>query len=103
MELPHVQELYAELKENENFQVLAVEINDDRDGADTFIEENGLTFIFTEADRNFVETKFNTAYYPNSFLIGKDSRIKQHWVGFTEGEEEVVREAILEELQNDGR
>ncbi len=103
MELPHVQELYAELKENQDFQVLAVEINNDREGADTFIDENGLTFIFAEADRNFVETNFNTAGYPNSFLIGKDSRIKQHWRGFREGQEETIRKAVLEELQNNGR
>jgi len=103
VELPHVQELYTELKENKDFQVLAVEINDDRDGADTFIEENGLTFLFATADRNFVETKFNTAGYPNSFLIGKDNRIKQHWRGFTDGQEEMIRTAVLEELENDGR
>ena len=102
MELPHVQEMYEELKEHEAFQVLAVEINDDREGAEAFIEENGLTFIFAEADRNFVETKFNTAYYPNSFLIGMDSRIKQHWVGFREGQEEVVKEAVLEALKEEG-
>ena len=102
MELPHVQELVEELKNHEEFQVLAVEINDDRAGADRFIEEHELTFIFADADRNFVETKFNTAYYPNSFLIGKDSRIKQHWVGFRDGQEEVVRTAIMEELKHDG-
>ena len=102
MELPHVQELLGELKEHEEFQVLAVEVNDDREGADAFIEEHGLTFTFADDDRNFVETKFNTAYYPNSFLIGKDSTIREHWVGFREGQEEVVKEAILEALKADG-
>ncbi|MFC1628591.1 TlpA family protein disulfide reductase [Gemmatimonadota bacterium] len=101
MELPHVQEMYAELKEHEDLQIIAVEINDDREGADTFIEENGLTFIFTEANRAFVESKFNTAGYPNSFLIGKDSRIREHWLGFREGQEVTIMEAILKALNND--
>ncbi len=101
MELPHVQEMYTELKDNEDFQVLAIEINNAREGADTFIKEHGLTFTFAEANRAFVESKFNTAGYPNSFLIGKDSRIRQHWLGFRDGQEVTMKEAVLEELQND--
>ena len=93
--------MYGELKDNKDLQILAVEINDDREGADTFIDEHELTFIFTEADRAFVESRFNTSGYPNSFLIGKDSRIKQHWRGFQEGQETVIRDAILRELKID--
>jgi len=101
VELPHVQTMYGELKDHEDLQILAVEINDDREGADTFIEEHGLTFTFAEANRAFVESKFNTSGYPNSFLIGKDGRIKQHWRGFRDGQETMIKDAIVEELNND--
>lgn len=100
MELPHVQTIYEKLhEEHPDFQVLAVEINNDRDGADEFIAEHGLTFIFASADRDFVGEKFNTAYYPNTFLIGRDSRIKQHHVGFRESDAENLEREILELLQ----
>ena len=46
MELPHVQKIYQRLsKQYDDLQILAVEINDDRKGAEDFIKENGLTFL----------------------------------------------------------
>ncbi len=103
MELPHVQKIYEKLsKKYDDLQIIAVEINDDREGADKFIEENGLTFIFAAADREFVKEKFNTAYYPNTFIIGRDSRIKQHHVGFRDGQEETLERELLTELDSAG-
>ncbi len=98
MELPHVQKILEKLNKNDGLQILAVEINDDREGAEEFIKEHSLTFTFAEADRNFVETNFNTSGYPNSFLIGRDGRIRQHHRGFREGQEVQLEKEILEEL-----
>ncbi len=100
MELPHIQTMYEKLHpEHPYFQVLAVEINNDRDGADAFIAQHGLTFIFASADRAFVGEKFNTAYYPNTFIIGRDSRIKQHHVGFRDSDAENLERELLAELE----
>ena len=97
MELPYVQKIYEKYSD-QGFQVVAIEINNDRKGAEKFIKENGLTFIFSEADRKFVKDYFNTAIYPNSFIIGKDSRIKQHHIGFKKGDEVKLEKEILAEL-----
>ena len=100
MELPHVQKIYENFSEKfDDFQVLAVEINDDREGADLFIEENGLTFIFSEADRAFVTEKFNTAGFPNSFIINRDAVITMHKLGFRDGDEVTLAENLLKELE----
>ena len=100
MELPHVQKIYEKFSQKfDAFQVLAVEINDDREGADRFIEENGLTFIFSEADRAFVTEHFNTAGFPNSFIINRDSAITLHKLGFRDGDEVSLAEKLLEELK----
>ena len=100
MELPHVQKILEKLsKEHEEIQVWAVEINDDRKGADEFIAENELTFTFATADREFVQEKFNTAGYPNSFIIGRDSKIKQHHLGFRNGDEVNLESELLAELE----
>ena len=99
MELPLVQKIYEDLKKPEELQIVAVEINEDREGSEKFIKENGLTFIFAEANRKFVESNFNTAGYPNTFLIGKDSRIRQHHRGFRSGQEEQLQQEIVEELK----
>jgi len=98
VELPHVQKIYEKLNKTEDLQILAVEINDDREGAETFIKEHGLTFIFAEANREFVETNFNTSGYPNTFLIDREGRIRQHHRGFREGQQVELEKEIVEEL-----
>ncbi len=100
MELPHVQKILEKLNQNhEDFQVWAVEINDDRKGAEEFIAEHELTFTFATADRDFVKEHFNTAGYPNTFIIGKDSKIKQHHLGFRNGDEVNLESEVLAELE----
>lgn len=101
MELPHIRDIYNELSaDHPDLQIIAVEINDDRAGAETFIAENNLEFIFAEADRAFVKEHFNTAGYPNSFIIDRDKVITHHHLGFKEGQEESIKEELLSELAN---
>jgi hypothetical protein len=96
VELPHIRDVYNSLTEEyPDVQVIAVEINDDREGAEAFIEENNLDFIFSEADRDFVKEKFNTAGYPNNFIIDRDKTIKMHKLGFRPGDEKVIKEELL--------
>ncbi len=99
MELPLVKQIQEELKDRTGLQILAVEINADRAGADKFIAENGLSFIFATADRNFVETNFDTRGYPNSFIIGQDGRIKRHHLGFQADQAPTLKAELLEELE----
>lgn len=101
MELPLVKQIQEELKDRPELQILAVEINDDRAGADRFIAENDLHFIFATADRDFVETNFDTRGYPNSFIIGKDGRLKQHHLGFRAEMAPTLKEELLAELDKE--
>lgn len=96
MELPRVQPIFEKYRD-QGLQVLAVEINNDRAGADKFIAEHGLTFIFAAADRAFVKQYFNTATYPNAFIIDREGRIREHKIGFKAGDE-VELEAKLKEI-----
>jgi peroxiredoxin len=93
VELPRLQTIYQEI-DNPDFQIIAAEVNDDREGADQFIAENGLTFTFADADRVFVKRYFNTAGYPNSFIIGRDGVIVEHHRGFRAGDETAIKEKL---------
>jgi hypothetical protein len=99
VELPLVENMRRELADQPDLQIVAVEVNDDRTGAEKFIQENELGFIFAEADRDFVETWFATAGYPNSFLIGRDRRIRSHHLGFAPEMAPVIRRELLDELR----
>jgi len=99
VELPRINEIYQELSgQYDNLQVIAIEVNNDRAGAEAFITEHDLQFLFSEADRTFVKDKFNTAGYPNSFIIDAEGVIRQHHLGFRAGDELHVKEELLELL-----
>ena len=44
-------------------------------------------------------TWFDTAYYPNTFIIGQVGRIKQHHVGFRGGDGGNLEREVLSELE----
>lgn len=96
MELPLLNEVKKGIN-NDDFQVLAIEINLDREGADKFIAEKGLDFTFAYSDRIFVKKYFDTAGYPNAFVIDRDGKIVKHKTGFKAGDE-VALEGIFREL-----
>lgn len=99
MELPQIQKIKEKYADYKELMFIAVEINNDRAGAEKFIKKEGLEFIFSEADRDFVKKYFNTAGYPNSFVIGKDLKIKAHHLGFRAGDEEKIAEELLAQLK----
>ena len=99
MELPQIQKIKEQFKDHKDLVFLAVEINNDRPRAEKFIKKEGLDFIFSEADRAFVKKYFNTAGYPNSFIIGKDLKIKAHHLGFRPGDEKKIAKELLAELK----
>lgn len=96
-----MKEVFNELSTSHpDLQIAAIEINDDRAGAEAFIEEHELNFIFSEADRDFVKEHFNTEYYPNTFIIDRDAVIRDHKVGFKVGDEVGIKEKLLTLLNN---
>ena len=97
-ELPRLKTIADELN-NDDFQILAIEINLDREGADKFIAKHGLDFTFGSADRIFVKKYFNAAGYPNSFIIGKDGKIIKHKAGFKVGDEVHLEEIFTDLLK----
>lgn len=99
MELPQIQKLKEKFAEHKDLQFVAIEINNDRVNAEKFIKKESLEFIFSEADRDFVKKYFNTAGYPNSFIIGKDLKIKAHHRGFRPGDEKKIAKELLAELK----
>ena len=85
LELPKLKQVTGAL--GRDLQVIAVEINNDKEGAEEFIYNNSLPFTFASADRVFVKKYFNTEGYPNTFLIDREGVIRQHELGYQAGQE----------------
>ena len=96
MELPRLQELYDQYKD-QGFQVVAVEAKRDTERATKFIQEKGLTFTTLENgedDAEVVASIFKVRSFPSSFLIDRDGKVMYFHLGFEAGDEERLEDEI---------
>lgn len=91
MELPHVQKIYQDLK-NDGFAVIALEARGDRAGAEKFMREKGISFPnLYDTNGEIGRNDYGVYAYPTSFIIDKEGMIRYRHIGFQEGMEEDLR------------
>lgn len=70
-EMPHMEEIYKEYKE-QNLEIIAVNIRENQDKVNEFMNENGLTFpVLLDLDGK-VSDQYNIASIPTSYFINSD-------------------------------
>lgn len=97
-EMPALQKLYEEL--GGEIEILAVNILEERDVVDAFIEESGYTFPIAYDEKGEISNKYPTAGIPYTVIIGKDGKASEIFVGSKGAEEqyEKFRNALDEAL-----
>lgn len=81
-EMPHLQQLYEELKDNENFQLLTISI--DALGAQIvkpFMERHKLDFTTLLDPKGSIKKTYNTTGVPESFIINQKGIIVDKIIG----------------------
>lgn len=97
MELPRIEKLWNDLKE-QDVSFIAVEARQDTERALSLIQEHSLSFTLLEngeEDNDIVKTLFNVRAFPTTFIIDKKGKVIYFHLGFEEGDEE----KYLEEIQ----
>lgn len=100
MELPRLEQLWNDYREK-GFSVVAIEANQDREGAEKFIGENKLTFTFVEdleGDGEVVQNIFGVRGFPTTFVINRKGKVLYAHLGFSEGDEAMLEEQIKQLL-----
>lgn len=119
-ELPHLQELWNDLRDNEDFTMLVVGREESAETVAAFKAKNGYTFpMALDPDRSATGKtgKFADSYIPRTYVISRDGTILFQATGFCELDEnpanleigqfyqsELVRlrKIVDEELMNKG-
>jgi peroxiredoxin len=99
--LPRLEPLYRSYKDR-GLSIVAVEGKRDRERAEKFIEDKGLTYTFLETgegDDDFVREVFNVRSFPTSFLVDEEGNIMFVHVGFSRGDEGELEKEIKLLLQ----
>lgn len=82
LEMPHMQEVQDKLSAETGFTILAVNLGEDKDTADTFLQENKFNFTtLLDKDRTVAYGKYKLIGLPTSFFIDKNGIIKEIQVG----------------------
>lgn len=79
-EMPAMQRLYGALHD-EGFQLLAVSVDDEPGVVAEFRDRLNLTFpILMDSDKRVAQA-YQTYRFPESFLVGRDGRVVERYVG----------------------
>ncbi|MFQ6104318.1 MAG: TlpA disulfide reductase family protein [Candidatus Glassbacteria bacterium] len=94
MELPYLQEIYYDLKDD-GFTVVALETRGDRARAEKFIADKGITFttLYDEAG-SIARDLYGVYAFPTTFLIDRKGVIRYRHIGFKREMEENFRDEI---------
>jgi peroxiredoxin len=102
VELPRLEPLWQKYKD-QGLTVIAIESQQDREGALEFMAEHGLTYPMVEdleGDDNVCADKLQIYGYPTSYLVDRSGRIMYSHIGFDEGDEVKLEEEIQKLLKS---
>lgn len=93
--------MYRELGDR-GFSVVAVDVRDDREGTRAFYEQGGFVLPNAFDTKNVAIGSYRVAGTPTTFLVDERGMIVWRRYGFLPGEEEKLRERVLEYLADIG-
>lgn len=82
-EMPSMVTLYNKMKAR-GLKVVAVSVDQDSSELASFVREYGLPFDVLHDKSNQVSQRYGVYRYPESFLIGRDGRVRYHLIGSVE-------------------
>jgi peroxiredoxin len=98
-EMPSMETLYNEFKDNQDFVMLAV--SQDRQGPDTvksYVDKNGYHFRVLLDPDNTISEAYNVSGVPETFIIDRHGRIVAHHPGGFDWSSSDVRGALQQLL-----
>ena len=101
MELPLLKSMYQRQKDK-GFEIVVVEIQGNRAGAEQFIAEQELPYVFVD-DAKGADSLSHSRYvafaYPTTFIIDRQGKIRSYHLGFSAGDEKSLEAEIVELLK----
>src|SRR5579875_3828801 len=100
-EMPSIETLYDEFKNNKDFVILAVSQDTrGREAVEPYVEQNGYHFEVLLDPENKVGEAYDVGGVPETFIIDRDGRIVAHHMGAFDWSSAEFR-AALQNLLND--
>ncbi len=100
-EMPSIEALYEEFRNNPNFVVLAVSQDSEGRGAvDSYVHRHGFKFTVLLDPQNEVGDAYDVSGIPETFIIDQAGRIVAHHLGPYDWAQPDMREALRDLIDN---
>jgi len=105
-ELPHVQQIWESRRNDECFQIVAINREESESVIDDFLKTNDYSFPVVADTEREIYSQFATESIPRTFVIDSDGTIAYATIGFTDGDQNELNKILdnlLSAMPNDGR
>jgi len=100
-EMPSIEALYEEFRNNPNFVVLAVsQDSEGRSAVDSYVHQHGLKFTVLLDPQNEVGDAYGVSGIPETFIIDQAGRIVAHHLGPYDWAQPDMRDALRDLIDN---
>ncbi|HEX8916424.1 MAG TPA: TlpA disulfide reductase family protein [Humisphaera sp.] len=97
--LPHIEAISADAKLAEKgLRVYAVNLREDKGKIDPFLKDNKYSFAVPMDVAGKAAAAYGVAGIPTTVIVGRDGKVKNVFVGFGEGSEKRLDDAIAAAL-----
>ncbi len=86
--IPAVENLYEQYKDNEDFVVLGINLQEDKDTILKFMKKQKMNYPVLLSDKKVI-SNYKISSIPRFFIIDKNGEIYNKYVGFAPGVEEL--------------
>ena len=91
--IPAVENLYEQYKDNEDFVVLGINLQEDKDTILQFMKKQKMNYPVLLSDKKVI-SNYKISSIPRFFIIDKNGEIYNKYVGFAPGVEELWQKDI---------
>ena len=91
--IPAVENLYEQYKDNEDFVVLGINLQEDKDTILKFMKKQKMNYPVLLSDKKVI-SNYKISSIPRFFIIDKNGEIYNKYVGFAPGVEELWQKDI---------
>ncbi len=99
-ELPHIQKLWDQYGDNDDFAQIVVGREETDESVTMFQKQSGFTFTMAADPDHAVFARYATAYIPRTYLIAPDGEICFASVGYYEEDLEQLQKELAKRLQS---
>ena len=93
LSIPYVEKLYEQYKDNEDFVVLGINLQESKEDITKFMKKQKMNYPILLSDKKVI-SNYKIASIPRFFLIDRNGEIYNKYVGFAPGVEELWQKDI---------